>query len=358
MSLTKCLSRLLVICVCLLASVVNCENSQKVIGKKRDNVRQTFKHHPVLNKPDEMRRFSAGVKKDPEGKAIPYFMKKIKHNRPNPVLSTGAGKFPKYSHHTRIRSSKGFSPIQVDQQRKRNGLYSHWKIHNANSRGISSPHSFRSNRTNPLPKALKSVKDSTVGGRSSGSRSSGTLVAWSPRFLNTEAMSETKGYAHVRHIKPGSEKLQHQASSHAGIKLMGHHGSQSVSGNHNHNPELGSGAQISSERHTNHNLGKPPSGSFNGRLPVKSQVPVQGKFKPFQRVDSHFDLSNHTQKFEETTALPSLNSTVGSSTTVSPVSQELDTNSTSPTQPFEPLISPEEPSSNSTEAGSLDQNKE
>ncbi|XP_023262680.1 uncharacterized protein LOC111655480 [Seriola lalandi dorsalis] len=288
------------------------------------------------------------------------------------VFSTGSVQFPSRIHRARTKSKAGFSPVNADRApvgfgpNNRKGLiYSHssqggptkaiksslksesQKIHVSSSRPNMRPlhtqklhlktrpelggyhsayilsNSFNHNSTNSLPKVLQPTEkttDSIMKGHSPGSNSAGKVktqrpyLAWRPRAYSSDVLPEPRGYAHVRHLKPGFEKTQPQASSAAGRKFL----------------ETG----FPSVNHNNNNVRGGPSD--------RTQIPVQGKFKPFQRLPTNYDLSAHAHSSDDetalnlttagTTLLPSLNSTGITSTVVPLVSGETSTNSSSPMQ--------------------------
>lgn len=178
----------------------------------------------------------------------------------------------------------------------------------------SFPSSFNHERSNYMQEDLKPIKEKMKSVVTSGSNLAGkadTLMSrptWRPRSYGGDAMLGAKGYAHVRHIKPRFDKTGPQASSAAGSKF----------------------------------LGDKPGGSRRHPPPDRAQTVVQGKFKPFQRLNINSDLPAHTppsdresappQTSAGTTLPPSLNSTGVTSSVVPSVTAEMSTRSAPPSQ--------------------------
>ncbi|XP_071345585.1 uncharacterized protein [Trachinotus anak] len=254
-----------------------------------------------------------------------------------------------------------------------------------------SSNSFKYDRTNSLPEVLKPADkktDSIMKGRSPGRNSAGKAntqmpyLPWRPRVYSSDVLPEPRGYAHVRHLKPAFDKTQPQASSATGRKFL-ETGFPSVSqkeGSYSHDstkPGFGLGVPTPSERQLNFNNNVRGSQSSSWHLPPpdRAQVPVQGKFKPFQILPTNNNLSadslssdNETapsQTFAGTTLPPSLNSTGITSTVVPSVSRKQSTKSSSPmltegkdAEPLPPASNLQGRSNSSAEAGlSLDQIK-
>nr|XP_046250990.1 uncharacterized protein LOC124062338 isoform X2 [Scatophagus argus] len=83
------------------------------------------------------------------------------------------------------------------------------------------PYNFDHVRVNPLQKVVKlKVKetDSIIKGHSPASNSAGKMSypTWSPRIYGSDVMPKPRGYAHVHHLKPGSDKIRCQVTSAAG----------------------------------------------------------------------------------------------------------------------------------------------
>ncbi|XP_040896419.1 uncharacterized protein LOC121183413 isoform X2 [Toxotes jaculatrix] len=307
------------------------------------------------------------------------------------VVSSGPVQFPLRIYRDRTKSKGGLSTVQVDKAprgfgpNKRKGLiYSQSntaspnipatksslksesnKIHSGpNIRPLylqkshlttwpevsryHSAHIFH-NRKKSFPKVLKPIDkrtDSMVKGHSPGRNLAGKVnrqmpyPVWSPRAYDSDVMSEAKGYAHVRHLKPGFDKTRPQCSlaCRKFLETCFPYVNQNQ-GSYSHDlTELGCGlgVQTSSERKLNHNYkpGNQPS-SWHRLPPDRAHIPVQGKFKPFQRLPTNNNLSAHTnssdnktaptQTFAGSTLPPSLNSTGMNSTTVPSVPGDLST---------------------------------
>ncbi len=303
------------------------------------------------------------------------------------VFGSGAVQVPPLINRARTKLTGGFSPVQVDkapkgfgQNNRKARIYAHSKAASPNIKDIKSSlkpvsHKLITNPSRPhhdlqescitirlpsgyqpasafpnslLQKDLKPINkmNSIVKGRSAGTSLAEKIdtqkssPAWSPRFYSSAAMPEARGYAHVRHIKP-----KPQASSAAARKFL-ESGSR---GNH--------------------------QDSWHPPAPERAQVPVQGKFKPFQRLPINADRPVHTNSSDResassqtsagTTLPPSLISTGNISSVVPSVNEELSTKSASPLQTegkdveLEPQASNSEGQTESVaEVGdSLDQNK-
>lgn len=181
--------------------------------------------------------------------------------------------------------------------------------------GYQSPHlfhgSFNDDKTNLFPKVTTNRNmDSTIKAHSAGSNSGATYPIWSPRVYNSDKTSEARRYANVRRLKPGFDKTGPHASYGTGKKF-----SQTDF------PGIGPGIPASSDwqRDPNQNSrGSQPSIWLPA--PERAQIVVQGKFKPFERLD---DLPAHTPLSDAPTQVASLNCTV---------TGEISTNSSSPMQ--------------------------
>lgn len=278
------------------------------------------------------------------------------------VFSTGSVQAPPRRYHPRTKLTGGFSPVQVDKptvgssQTNRQALIdaqsstasqhiqditsesretsmnpSIPKVHPPNSQksgpeasgyhpAYGFPNSFSHDGAHWLQKGLNPTEKKTDAirkGHSPGRKSAGKVAPhmsyppWSPRGYSGDVMSEARGYAHVRHLKPGFDKTWHQA---------------------------GFVVPASSERQLDpHGRGKQP-GIWHPPQPDGAQTPVQGKFKPFQRVSTdELPAHNHsdsktapTPTSNQTTLPPSLNSTGIASSVVPSAAGELSTESASP----------------------------
>lgn len=279
------------------------------------------------------------------------------------VFSTGAVQLPPRSYHARTRPTGGFSPVQIDkatlgfgQSNRKAVIYAHSSTASPHIQDIKSesqkifmkpprpnvhplhpqesslstrptvigyhpayvfPNRFNHDGSNWLQKGLKPMDErtDTVSPGSTSAEKVDTRMSyptWSPRGYSSDVTSEARGYAHVRHLKPGFDKTRHDS---------------------------GLVVPASSERRPNLNYnsrGKQP-GSWHPLQQDRAQTLVQGKFKPFQRV-SNDELPVHnrsegetapTQPSTETTIPPSLNSTGIASSVVPSVNEELSTESAS-----------------------------
>lgn len=259
--------------------------------------------------------------------------KKIPQTNSESVFSTGAVQVPPRVHHARATSRGGFSPVQVDNapvgfgpEDRKALIYSHSSTASPNIQAIKY--------------SLKFESAGKVGTQMS-------YPMWSPKAYSSDVMSEARGYAHVRRLRPGFDKTRPQASSAAGRKFLetGFLSVKQNQGRYSHDStKLGFGLPASSERQLNLNYNSRGSqpGNWHPPPPNRAQTPVQGKFKPFQRLPTNDDLLAHThssdgetaptQTFAGTTRHPSLNSTGTTSSVVPSVTGELSTKSASPMQ--------------------------
>ncbi|CAK6971524.1 uncharacterized protein LOC121898016 [Scomber scombrus] len=175
--------------------------------------------------------------------------------------------------------------------------------------GYQSPHlfhnSFNHDKTNFFPKVTTNRNIfSTIKAHSPRSNS-GAAYPISIWDYNSDVTSEVRGYANVRRLKPGFDKTGPQASYATGKKF-------SETGF----PGFGPGVPASSDRQQN------PSSRPSSWHPApdRAQIVVQGKFKPFGRLD---DLTAHTRPSDAPTQDASLNCTG---------TGEMSTNSSSPLQ--------------------------
>lgn len=261
------------------------------------------------------------------------------------VFSTDVVQVPPRRYHARNKLTGGYSPVQVKAavgfgQNDRGAIsYAHSITGGPHTRGVKSemhinpsrpkvhpqklslsarpkaigshPAYFipnRFNRDGPdwLLKGLKPTeqKMDTVSLGSSSAEKGDTYMSaqtWSPRGFSSDVKSEARGYAHVRHLKPGFDKTRHDSG-----------------------------------------LAVPAGKQRDGWHPLqqdRAQTPVQGKFKPFQRVSNELPVHNHsdnesasTQASTETTVPPGLSSTANTVSEVPLVDEELSTTSVSTMQ--------------------------
>ncbi|XP_051235452.1 uncharacterized protein LOC127351690 [Dicentrarchus labrax] len=191
------------------------------------------------------------------------------------------------------------------------------------------PNGFNRDRTDLLQKVLKPIDkkmESIVKGHSPGGNSAGKVDTrmsypiWSPRVYSSDGMSQARGYAHVRHLKPGCDKTRPQASSAASMKFWGTDftsAKQNQGSSSRHSTgSFGHGVLALNERrlNLNHNSRGREPGSWHSSPSDRAQIPVQGKFKPFQRLPMN-DLPAQTNSSDsetaptQTTLPPSLNCT-------------------------------------------------
>ncbi|KAM7405752.1 hypothetical protein PAMP_000179 [Pampus punctatissimus] len=305
--------------------------------------------------------------------------KKIHQGSSESVFSTSAVKFSPRIYRARTKLTRVFSPVHVDNaavgfnshtstvspdiEAVKSSMKTH-KIDAALTRhhiqslqpkesllttrpavsGYHSAHRFH-NSFKPINKNIdSSIKEHSPGSTSAGKGDTRmSYPSWSPRVYSSDVMSEARGYAHVRHLRPSSDKTGPHVSSAAGRKFSETgfptvNQNQGSYGNDLSKLGFGPGVSASSERLLNLNYnsrGSQPS-SLHPPPPDRAQIHVQGKFKPFQRLPPTDDrpartnLSDNemapTQEAAETTLPPSMNST---STTVT---GEMSTNTTSPMQ--------------------------
>lgn len=287
-------------------------------------------------------------------KAFPFpDVKKIDQANSESVFSTEAVQVP--PHFYRLSKTKltgGFSP-RVEEApvgfgpSRRALIYSHGSTESPNIKAVKSSLKSESRKTHINPSRPNVFPTNPHGSHlptrpevsgNPGSSSAGKeeTPAWGPRSHSRDVTSEARGYAHVRHIKPGNDKTHPQASSAAGRKFLetGYPSVIQNQGRHSHD---------SSERrqNLNHNTrGKQPS-SWHPPPPDRAPSHVQGKFKPFQRLPTKDPPPhNHSadgemepsQTAAGTTPSPCLNSTNINSSVVPPVDGELGTTSASPMQ--------------------------
>ncbi|XP_059203454.1 uncharacterized protein LOC131982845 isoform X2 [Centropristis striata] len=262
--------------------------------------------------------------------------KKIQQANSDAVFSAGVVLVPPHIYRARAEAVGGFKPEQVAKRpvgfgpsNRRLPIYSHSSKVSPNVQDIKSesekinvnpsttnmhhqelhlmtrpqvgghysavfPKTLNHGRANlqNVFRAINKKTDSIVKGHSPGSDSAGKAPTWSPRVHNSDVMSEAKGYTHVRRLKPGFDKTRPQASSTAGRKFL----------------ETGF-PPVKQNQDSRSRLGPPPTAH---------SIPVQGKFKPFQRLpsylipaDTHSSDSEKalSETFAGTTLSPSLNST-------------------------------------------------
>ncbi|XP_047436928.1 uncharacterized protein LOC125005549 [Mugil cephalus] len=176
------------------------------------------------------------------------------------------------------------------------------------------------NKFNPL-KPFDKTTDFTMMGSGSARKADPqtSFLAWSPRVYTSKGIPEARGYAHVQHLRPGFNKAQSHRSS---------------------SPDLTKVGFASSERQPNVDYDSKENqyGSFRPRPPDRPPVPVQGKFKPFERLPINLRSNTHSsdnetapnQTFTSTALPPSLNSSGVASTPGHSVTGELSTESASP----------------------------
>ncbi|XP_076583095.1 uncharacterized protein LOC143318333 [Chaetodon auriga] len=320
------------------------------------------------------RRRSSVVYNLSGNKAFPFPEdKKIHQRNSNSAFSTGAVQVPPSFYRTRMTLTGGVSPVQVHKASV--GFAPNRKPHVGEYQPAHAfPKSFNPDRANMLQKVLKPTDkktDTIVRGRSPASSSAGqadthmSYPLWSPRVYNGDVMSEARGYAHTRRIKPALEKPQHQGGSAAGRKFL-ESGFPSVIQNQGaDSTKAGFGLH--------HNSRGSQPGSWHPPSPDRAHVPVQGKFKPFDRLPAHDGLPDHnrsdhetapTQTSAGTTPPPSLNSTGITSSAAPSGTGELSTELASPVQTegrdveLEPQPSDREGQSETSAVGPfLEQNK-
>lgn len=256
-------------------------------------------------------------------------------------FSTGAVKVPPRRHHARNKLTRGYSPVQVKaavgfgQNDREAFIYAHSFTGSPHTQGLKSEMHISPSRPkvhpqrlslSARPKAIGSLPAYFIPNRfnphgsdhkpsehkmdtlSPGSVSAEKVDAhmsgqtWSPRGYSSDVASEARGYAHVRHLKPGFDKTRHDSA----LAVP---------------------------------AGKQPGG-WHPLQQDRAQTPVQGKFKPFQRVsDDDLPVHNHsdnesasTQASTETTVPPGLGSTVNTMSGVPLFNEELSTTSVSTMQ--------------------------
>ncbi|XP_074478971.1 uncharacterized protein LOC141760229 [Sebastes fasciatus] len=258
-------------------------------------------------------------------------------------------------HRARTKSTGSFPPVQVDKapvgfepNNRRAAIYIHSSKSSPNIPATSLksqkihvlPRSFNRGRTTSLQNVFKpsdKKKDSIWKGRPPGKVDTPmSSPIWSPRVYSGDGTSEAKGYAHVRHLKPGFDKTLLQAAA-GGQQFLETGFPKPNQASYSHDV----GVSATSERQLNLNYnsrGSSQLSSWHPPPPGRTQTPVQGKFKPFQTrpTNGAFPAHTHsdsemgqTQTFAGTTLPPGLNSTTG---VTSPVTGDWSTESASPTQ--------------------------
>ncbi|XP_073320951.1 uncharacterized protein [Pagrus major] len=279
--------------------------------------------------------------------------KKIHQANSDSVFSTGAVQVPPHIFHlSRTKLTGGFSP-RVEKAPVGFGpsrgapIHSHGSTESPDIQAIKSSLKSESHKMhiNPSRPNIFSIhphgshlpsRPEVSGNPGSNSAGKGKTPTWSPRMFSSDVMSEARGYAQVRHIKPSIDKTQPQASSAAGRKFLekGFPSVKQNQGRYSHDSTklgFGLGVPASSERRLNLNYGtrgKQPS-SWHPPPPDRALSHVQGKFKPFQRLPT-IDLPPHNLSSDEETA-PTQTSYITSSVVPS-VDGELSTKSASPMQ--------------------------
>lgn len=269
----------------------------------------------------------------------------VRQESSDSVFSTGAVQVPPHRHHARNKLTGGDSPVQVKAavgfgQNDRGAIiYAHSITGSPHTQGVKSemhinpsrpkvhpqklslsarlkaigshpayfiPSRFNYDGPDWLQKGLKPTEqkmDTVSPGSNSAEKGDTHMSAqtWSPRGYSSDVTSEARGYAHVRHLKPGFDKTRQD-----------------------------SGPAVPA--------GKQPNG-WHPLQQDRAQTPVQGKFKPFQRVSNELPVHNHsdnesvsTQASTETTVPPGLSSTANTMSGVPLVNDELSTVSVSTMQ--------------------------
>ncbi|XP_033480720.2 uncharacterized protein LOC117255690 [Epinephelus lanceolatus] len=252
---------------------------------------------------------------------------------------------PIFSH-----SSKASQTIHVNPSRPNTNPQESHRIPRPEVGGHRSvyvfPKSFNHGRTNLLRNVFKPIDketDSVIKGYSPDSNSAGKVDSqiWRPRVYSSDVMSEARGYTHVRHLKPAFDKTRPQASSTADRKFLesGHPPVKHNPGIYSHDSTklgFGPGVPASGERQRNYNFGGSQPSRWHPPTPDRAQVPIQGKFKPFQRHPTNDAAHNHSPYSEttptQTTLTPHLNSTGTTSSIVPSVTGNWSTKSASPLQ--------------------------
>lgn len=315
--------------------------------------------------------------------------RRIHHANSDSSTSTGSVQFPSPIYRAKPESKGGFSPVPAEgapvgfgPNNRKSLIYWHssragpnkaiepdsHKIPASSSRpnlhplqkshlktrpklsgyrsAYTSSNSFTPNRTNPVSDALKPT-GSILRAHSTGRSSAGKdktqtpYLPWTPRVYSSVAPPEPRGYAHVRHLKPHSEQTHTQVSAAAGGKFL-ETGFPSV----NQNPGKYTHGS------NNNNIRGRQSSNWRHPQPDRAQIHVQGKFKPFQRLDASSDSSTTAnssasetanQAFARTTPRPSLNSTGNTSTVDPSASGGLSTqfSSAMPTQGKDAMLTPQ-----------------
>ena len=263
------------------------------------------------------------------------------------VFSTDAVLVQPHVHRlSRTKLAGGFSP-QVEEApvglgpSRRAHIYSHSSTESPNIKALK-PHKTHMNPSRPNifpmhPRGLHLPNRPDVSGnpgRSSVGKEK--TPAWSPRSHSRDVTSEARGYAHVRHIKPGNDKTQPQTSSAAGRKFLetGYPSAIQNQGRYSHDL---------SERRQNLNYNSRGTQSSSWHPPPPDRAPnhVQGKFKPFQRLPTmdppphHHSSDGETEPAQTaagTTLSPSLNCTGNTSSVVPSADGDFSTTSASTMQ--------------------------
>lgn len=266
----------------------------------------------------------------------------VRQESSDSVFSTDVVQVPPHRHHARNKLRGGYSPVQVKaavgfgQNDRRAITYAHSVTGSPHTQGFKSemhinppgpkvhpqnlglsaslkligshPAYFipnRFNRDGPhwLQKGLKPIEQMDMVSPGSNSAGKGdahmSVQTWSPRGSSSDVTSGARGYAHVRHLKPGFEKTRYDT----GLAVP---------------------------------AGKQPSG-WHPPQQDRAQTPVQGKFKPFQRVSNELLVHNHSDNESaststETTVPPGLSSTASTVSGVPLVNEDMSTVSVSTMQ--------------------------
>ncbi|XP_063737022.1 uncharacterized protein LOC134862851 [Eleginops maclovinus] len=252
--------------------------------------------------------------------------KKVQQVNPESEFSAGVDQRPPHISPTRFKSTVSFPAVQMEKapvafgpNDRRVPVYSY----SSNARPSIQPFEshlksetqtihVKSSGPNFSPKGFNHGRRTFFRpidkGHFPGSNPAGKVEmrissqSWSPRVYSSDGMSKTRGYTHVRHIKPSVERTWHQATA---------------------------------GRRTQDSWGPPPT--------ERTHIPVYGgKFKPFQTrltndeppaSTNSLDITTAPiQTFPETTHPPNLTSTGNASTAVPPVTGEWSTKSASPVQ--------------------------
>ncbi|XP_035508104.1 uncharacterized protein LOC118321035 isoform X2 [Morone saxatilis] len=305
MSRTDCF-RLFGLCLWLLVGDVNCENAQK----------------------GYVRRVQAG--QAPMGV-----------QNKNRVYKSSAVQVPSHIYRARTK------PVQAPKHPQESPLTPRSEVGGYRPAYVF-PNSFNRGRTDLLQKVLKPVDkkmDSIEKGHSPGRNSAGKVDTrmsssiWSHRVYSSDGMSKARVYAHVRHLKPGGDRIRPQSTFAACTKFLGADFTSPKKNQGSYSRDLtvrfGHGVQASNERWLNldQNSRRREPGSWHRPPPDRAHIPVQGKFKPFQRLPTN-DLHAQTNSSDsetaptQTTLPPSLTSTGITSS----VNEKFSTETALPTQ--------------------------